>query len=520
MLNENELTGVLTPREAWDCLQRHNHAYYRYYSAAYSGDGAELRRTAKYKSFWARAGKQKVHVPIAADIAATSADMLFGEPPKITCVDTMTERQEEENARAAQRRIEAISRAINLNALLCEGAESACALGDVYLKIGWDRDGRAGCPHIRVEQADASWPEYRGGELRAIHFFTDLRRDRQSGIPETVVRAYECYLPGRIVTRLFKGSLGDLGTELGGDALLHLGLEPEAPVPGGEMAAVHIPNIRPNRKFRGSYLGRSDFDSLRGLMDELDEAYSSWMRDIRLAKARLIVPAEYLRRRPEDLFGNDVSRPPMFEFDEDVETLCAIDANPDSAEGGKITSSQFDIRAQEHAQTCTDLITRIVTGAGYAPQTFGMNIEGMAQSGTALHIREKKSYHTCAKKQAYWRDALEGLLTALVHIDAAVFPGRGSSEDVHVHVRFPDTFASDISTTAAALELLSRAQAVSTVVRVRMLHPDWTEDDIRAEAGRIQAECGIALEAPDASLGDFAAPMYEQPEGRKETEGD
>lgn len=504
-----EFHDRLTPREAWDCLQWHNRAYYRYYSAAYSGDTDSLRRTAKYKSFWARPSKQKIHVPIAADIAATSSDLLFGEPPKITCVDTMTERQED--AEAAQRRLEEIARRINLNALLCEGAESASALGDVYLKIGWDRGARIGCPCVQVVQADASWPEYRGGELCCIHFFTEIRRERGTAATSRVIRTYECYEAGRIETRLFSGTDGDLGTELSEDGLALLGYESETAVPGGEMAAAHIPNIRPNRLFRGSYLGRSDFDSLRGLMDELDEAYSSWMRDIRLAKARLIVPAEYLRRKPEELFGNDEKHPPMFEFDEDVETLCAIDANTESPDGGKITASQFAIRAEEHARTCADLITRIVTGAGYAPQTFGMNIEGLAQSGTALHIREKKSYHTCAKKQAYWRDALEGLLTTMMHIDAEIFPGRGSSEDVHVHVRFPDTFASDISTTAAALELIHRAAAASVVTRVRMLHPDWTEADVQAEAERVREENGLALERPDASLGDYAAPMHEQP---------
>jgi hypothetical protein len=37
-------------------------------------------------------------------------------------------------------------------------------------------------------------------------------------------------------------------------------------------------------------LGRSDFSGLEISLDTLDEAHASWMRDIRLGKARLIVP--------------------------------------------------------------------------------------------------------------------------------------------------------------------------------------------------------------------------------------
>ena len=96
-------------------------------------------------------------------------------------------------------------------------------------------------------------------------------------------------------------------------------------------------------------MGRSDYDNLRDLMDALDESYSSWMRDIRLAKARLIVPAQFLRRKPEEMFGDSMNRPPTFEFDEDVETLVALDTQSGSlggdGESNKITpSEQMNIR--------------------------------------------------------------------------------------------------------------------------------------------------------------------------------
>lgn len=504
-IEDMELSTILTPKQAWDNLVQHNETYYRQYAAEYSGDEAKLAVTARPKTFWNRPGKQKTHVPIAADIAATSADLLFSEEVKFSVFDNVKEVQEGEKVENAQKRLEEMLRLNRVPELLNEAAESCSALGDVYLKIGWDLHGPKKCPVIQIGQADAAWPDYSFGSLKAIHFFTNLQRIKEpSQEKATIYRAYECYTPGKIETKIFRGTEDSLGTDVSDAQLSKLGIDPETIVPDDSIAAVHIPNIRPNRLYRGSYMGRSDFDSLRCLMDALDETYSSWIRDIRLAKARLIVPVEYLRRKASDLFPDGEKTPPTFEFDEDVETLVALDADPDKVGENKITSSQFAIRADEHEKTCLNLITQIVTGAGYAPQTFGINIEGLAQSGTALHIREKKSFKTYAKKKTYWGDALEGFMTTLLHIDAEIFGANGSSKDVHVHVRFADAFANDITTLATAVELLHRAQAASVEVKVRMLHPDWSESEIKEEIKRVYTEYGIGIEPPDASEGDFA----------------
>ena len=184
-----------------------------------------------------------------------------------------------------------------------------------------------------------------------------------------------------------------------------------------------------------------------------------------------------------------------YEFDEDVETLVALDIDTDRVGGSSpITLSQFSIRAQEHAKTCADLICRIVTNAGYAPQTFGIGIEGMAQSGSALLIRESRSRKTTGKKQAYWTHGLETILTAMVHLDAALYPDKGSDRDDQVKVQFTDPAGNDIATVSAAVKMLSDAKAVSTEVKVGMLHPDWSKKQIAEEAERIRRESGQSTE--------------------------
>jgi hypothetical protein len=490
------ISAFLSPLQAWKALLDYREKYYKRYAALYSGDFFSLVHTAMPGSFWNRNGKCRIHVPIAADIAATSADLLFSEAPRFTCFNEETENECDQH----QARLDELMSVNNVHSLLNEAAESCAVLGDVYLKLNWRRD--LDHPILTITQGDAAWPEYILGQLRCIHFFSVLRDDTQTG-GSSVIRVYERYERGKITMAIFKGDPGSLGSQMTAADLKAIGFDSEISAPVDEMLAVHVPNMRPNRIDRSSAHGRSDFEGLRGLMDSLDETYSSWMRDIRLAKARLIVPAEYLRRKPADMFADNSY---TYEFDEDVETLVALDIDPEHAGGNPITPSQFEIRSAEHAATASDLIRNIVSEAGYAPQTFGLNIEGLAQSGTALHIREKKSYNTRGKKVSYWKASLEKILTAMIHLDAALYPHAGSDGDHDVKAHFADNMANDISTTSTALNLLNSAAAISTQVKIQMLHPDWTKQQVAEEADRVMAEYGVASVDADALTGDFHEP--------------
>ena len=467
----------MTPQEAWDAKNDYREKYYRKHIASYSGDRIELNATSGKDMFWRRQNKCKMHVPIAADIAAVSANLLFSEEPSFTCYDEETE----DNESKQQKRLDELVEKNNIHGKLNEAAETSAALGDVYLKLNWWKD-EIDYPVLTVVQGDSAWPEFLFGVLRCIHFFTIVKRDLNT---DNVIRAYERYEPGKITVAIFSGSSENLGTEMGDDALRQYGFEREIIPPVEDMLAVHVPNMKPNRKFRDWNLGRSDFDGLRDLMDELDETYSSWMRDIRLGKARTIVPAEYLKRKPQEMLDG-LAQSASWEFDPDVESYVTIDMTDGNGNVPGITQQQFAIRSGEHAATCAELLRNIVSIAGYAPQTFGMDINGMAQSGTALHIREKKSYDTRGKKQTYWKSPLEAIMTAMVHLDSVLWPDKGSDADDQVKVRFADSAANDLSTMASAVQMLRAANSVSTEMAVQMLHPDWTKKQVAEEVERLK----------------------------------
>lgn len=473
----------MTPQEAWKNRVQYRHDYYRQNIAVYSGDRAELNATSEPGMFWRRDNKCKIHMPVAADIAATSANLLFAEEPNFTCVDLETE----DNESPQQKRLDELIAQNNIHGKLNEAAESCAALGDVYLKLNWWKD-EIDHPILSVVPGDSAWPEFLFGVLKGIHFFSVVSKDDKTDV---VIRVYERYEPGKITMAMFKGSSEMLGDDMGNKALKDYGFEREIIPPVKDMLAVHIPNMKPNRKYRDSNMGRSDFEGLRSLMDELDEAYSSWMRDVRLGKARTIVPAEYLKRKPQEMLEG-LAQSASWEFDPDIEAYVAIDMSDANGNVPGITMQQYAIRSSEHAATCSELFIKIVSCAGYAPQSFGMDISGMAQSGTALHIREKKSYDTRGKKQTYWKSPLEAIMTAMIHLDNALFPDAGSDADDKVKVMFADSAANDISTMASAVQMLNAGESASLETRVKMLHPDWTQKQVNEEIARINGDADNA----------------------------
>ncbi len=490
-----EILDLYTPEDAWETLRSRFRKYYRKYAAVYSGDHSELVCTGSSDSFWRRKGKAKIHVPLAADIASTSADLLFSEMPRFTCFDEKKEDQETDK----QVRLDQIISGNDLASKLHEAAESASAMGDVYLKISYDKD-EYDFPIVSVAQADEALPEYRHGVLKCIHFFTVIKIDPKD---LSYWRVYERYTPGKIKMAVYCGTSSQLGKKQDDQVVNELGFETEITAPVRMMLAAHIPNMRPNRVFRSQSIGRSDMEGMRDMLDALDETWSSWMRDIRLAKSRLIVPAEYLRRKPSDMFKEDQYK---FEFDEDVETLVALDLDTEKAGTNAITPSQFLIRAEEHSKTMEKLIRNIISMSGYSPQTFGLDIEGNAQSGTALHIREKKSYSTRGKKENYWKSPLERIMTAVLQLDAKLYGTKGVHSEDTVQVNFSDSLANDTASLASTLEMLHRAKAISTEIKVKMLHPDWTANQVEAEVQKIVKEYDIDMEEASVSAGDYEDP--------------
>jgi A118 family predicted phage portal protein len=375
-----------------------------------------------------------------------------------------------------------------LRARLSESGEVGAALGGVYLRAGWDVD-LADQPIVDAIHPDNAWPEFRRGFLTRLTTAKVLVRD---GV--RVWRHVETYEPGLHLHGLYIGTEDSLGTQvqLSGHPDT-AGLEPVVVIPGGLLPVQYVPNMLPNRIDRGSSMGRSDYSGSEGVLDNLDEAWSSWMRDLRLAKARVIVASEYLESAgPGQGAG----------FDPDREVFESLNIPPLSATGGAaITPVQFAIRVQEHSDTTRALVEEIVRAAGYSPGTFGMDAEdgGPAVTATEVTAKQRRSFTTRRKKINYWDPALLHLAKVWTAIDAEVFKQTPVAPDA-LRVSWPDGVSDGILTLAQTAVALRTAEAASDETLVQLVHPDWDATEVKAEVDRM-AKAREALAPPDPFAG-------------------
>lgn len=458
--------------------------------AWYSGDRHRLARAYEHaprhearRRLWGRRSldhlprrDHRLHVPLPGDIARTSADMLFADMPATTVEDTAT-----------QERLDGLLDEGHVQQTLLGAAEQAAALSGVYLRVTWDRS-IADRPLLTVVQPDAAIPEHRFGILTAVTFWAEL----PGATAQTVFRHLERHERGRILHALYEGTPDSIGrpvplTEHPDTADLAASVEADGDgqtITTGiqQLTAAYVPNMLPNRLHRGAPLGRSDYQGVHGLFDSLDETWTSWMRDIRLARARLIVPDGYLRNEGA---GKGAS------FDDDREVWSTLNMPPN--EGSGITLAQFDIRVAEHQATADALVRQAVQTAGYDAAAFGLDGDGQPITATEVDARSARGMITRKKKAGYWRHRLADMLHVMLQLDARLFGSKITPE--RPRVEFGDGVAESEQQTATTLDLLNRAEAVSTATKVRILHPDWDDTAVQAEADAILAETGAR--APD-----------------------
>jgi A118 family predicted phage portal protein len=312
------------------------------------------------------------------------------------------------------------------------------------------------------------------------------------------MRHLERHEPGAILHGLYRGDDKTLGPAIQlaehpdtagyAEFAEEGGRQATIPTEVKALTAAYAANMRPQRRWRKvkelNRLGRSDYDGVEPLMDSLDETYTSWMRDVRLGKSRILVPEFMLE---------DLGKGKGAAWDEDREVFTQLKMAPNTSTKEGITPQQFAIRVEEHRQTADALVDQILDTAGYSPSTFGRGAEGVA-TATEIVSRERKTDRTRDKKTRYWSQALESLLTTWLELDAIVFGGGAQGA---VEVQWADVTQPDPESLARTVEILNRAMAVSTEVKVKMLHPDWTEEDIKAEIVRVQAETGMSVPEPE-----------------------
>lgn len=432
------------------------------------------------------------HVPLAADLAVASSALLFAQPPSLTYDgDSMVQ--------------DWLNTAVDdgMHAKLLEAAEMCAAFGGCYLRVVWDTDvsDRA---WLDVIGPDAAVPEFRYDRLVAVTFWSVIADEGSK-----VVRHLEKHIPHKnvILHAVYEGKQDKIGRRIDLNAFPET--RPFAAVatngviqlpdqPNDASTVVYIPNLKPNRVWRdlgpmAAPLGRSDFSGLESSFDGIDETYSSWMRDIRLGKARLIVPHSYL-----DSIGR--GKGAVFEPDREIYSPINALVTGESGSGNNlgIMPQQFDIRWQAHQASVATMIEMAVNEAGYAGQTLGLSGD-IAQTATEVVARERKSLTTRARKINYWRPAVADIIYGLMSVNEML---GAEIPAVRPDLEFPDVVLPDSLELAQTVGALRAAEAISVETAVATAHPDWDTDQVAEEVSRIYSEMSLdAMSRARVTLG-------------------
>lgn len=441
----------------------------------------------------------RLHVPLAGDIAATSADLLFGEELKVHAVADAPAAAGADGQpaptlgapatdQATQDRIDLILDDGGAFAVFLEAAEICAAWGGVYLRAGWDMQV---ADHVLFTAIppDAAVPEWRSGQLAAVTFWRQLAREDDNNVYRHLERHEVVAGLGVVWHGLYVGTDDRLGQQIPLTEHPETAAFAELVGPGGfvatgarRLAVQYVPNMRPQRhpRLRGSLLGRSDFAGIESTMDALDETWTSWLRDVRLGKGRVVVPDSYLVSR---------GRGKGAYFDAEREVYETVQALGSPEQGMQLQVVQFNIRVQEHQQTAQALLEQAVRGAGYSVQTFGGQGD-VAATATEVVNRERRSVTTRKRKIRYWAPALRNLFTAALEIDALQFGSKITPAPPTIE--FPDVAGVDPVQQAQTLQMLRAAEIISMRTAVAELHPDWEQPQIDEEVDRITGEAQAA----------------------------
>jgi A118 family predicted phage portal protein len=431
----------------------------------------------------ATASDNRLHVPVAADLATGVASLIYSEPPRITA-RAIGEGDDAEPDPTQQAVVDRIVEA-GLIPTLRMAAEPNAVLGDVYLRPVIDREVSPDGALTSVVHADQAVPVFRWGRLVEVTFWSEIGRTNS-----VVYRLLEHHDvvdgAGRITYHVYEGKDGDLGKRISLSAFPMLaGLAGVVDEDGSQLTGldrldvVHYPNAGPQRRWRSNpmlkYCGRSDYDGNEQVFDQIDVAWTSWLRDIRLGAGRITVPGYMLE-------GQGPGKGAVWDVDREV--YSAINAIPNDGTG--LTVTQFAIRHAEHKATIDALFEVALRHSGLSAQTLGEQGGDVAMTATEAQARERLSFVTRGDRTATGADVIARYLTVHTMLEMVHGIGKVAEPLEGVNVEFGDSVSEAPETVARTLQLLVAADAISHEMRVRALHPEWDADQVAQEVARIK----------------------------------
>ena len=267
-------------------------------------------------------------------------------------------------------------------------------------------------------------------------------------------------------------------------------LDEETIVPVGESLFSYWRTPIANNIDDNSPLGVSIYGNALETLHALDICYDSFVREFRLGKKRIIVPARAVRTVVDPTSG--AVRRYFDPGDETYEALATDDPND-----LKISDNSVELRVQEHIDAINAFLNILCLQLGFSAGTFTFDTSQGMMTATQVVSQNSKTFKTIRTVQNQLRPAIEHLVRNI--IDVAIlydmdWEGQKIStlagNGYHVNIVFDDGVTQDRQTnitegvTLVGAGLLSKFKFMTDPKYGQGL----TEEEAEAELKRIREE--------------------------------
>jgi A118 family predicted phage portal protein len=273
-------------------------------------------------------------------------------------------------------------------------------------------------------------------------------------------------------------------------------LEPETVVPVEESLFSYWRTPIANNLDDNSPLGMSIYGNALETLHALDICYDSFVREFRLGKKRIIVPARAVRT-VVDPTTEEVVR--YFDANDETYEALATD-NPDEL---KITDNSVVLRVEEHVRAINAFLSILCLQTGFSAGTFTFDAHEGLKTATEVISENSKTFKTIKTVQNQIRPAIEHLVRNI--IDVAILydmtdengtpVAQLAAPGYEIKVTFDDGITQDRQTNINEGVMLVGAGIISkyTFLTEPKYGIGLTDEEAQKELERIRAESPAAI---------------------------
>ena len=415
-----ELSGVPAFREFYNfCIFPCKYVYKGFYNAWHLIPAPTIDNPkAKRKMFYLNLSKA---------VCAEIAGMVWTDQTEITVTTNGFTPTEAAPVDPLQAFVDGVLKKNNFQRKMLECVEQAAALGGEALKVWADfkrTDGGQAIPEsiklkigfcqadqfvpIAWDNADVTEAVFISRQAKDGYYYTRLEFHRWDG---------DTYY---ITNELYRSDMYKMGSTEPQDILgvripletIFPTMDAETPIQGIETSLFsYFRTPEANNVDDNSPLGISIYANAMETLHALDITFDSFVREFRLGKKRIIVPARMIKTVVDPVSG-EMRR----YFDATDETYEAL--STDDPDNLRIQDNSVELRVEEHVAAINAFLNILCLQVGLSAGTFSFDAKGGLKTATEVVSENSKTYKTVKNFQNMIKPAVEHLVHNIIDLGA------------------------------------------------------------------------------------------------------